>query len=345
MIRILCWVVAVASLTWGGLAAQTVTLEAQHVATSVRLQAVSVAKPRVVWASGVGGTWARTSDGGATWVTGVVAGADSLEFRDVHAFDERHAVLMAAGPGDRSRMYRTEDGGATWALAFTNTEPTAFYDCMDFRGSYGVAVSDAVRGRFPLIRTRNGGRAWEPFQPPGYDAVRAIDGEGAFAASGTCLQLTDGGLRIGTAKGGRVITFTARGAEVAETPVERNLPTAGIATLAFRSSMVGVVAGGDIARQDAFTDNVAFTRDGGRTWTLGGRPPFAGPVYGVAYATARGGRQVLVAVGPKGAAWSPDDGATWQLLSNDDHWSVAFAATGVGWLVGPAGRVTKVTVR
>jgi photosystem II stability/assembly factor-like uncharacterized protein len=327
-------------------AAQTaVTIEAQRVATSVRLQAVSVATPRIVWASGVGGTWARTSDGGASWVTGVVTGADSLEFRDVHAFDERHAVLLAAGPGDRSRVYRTEDGGATWTLAFTNPDPAAFYDCMDFRGSYGVAVSDAVRGRFPLIRTRNGGRSWEPFEPLGYDAVRAIDGEGAFAASGTCLELTDGGLRIGTAKGGRVITFTPRGAEATETPVERNLPTAGIASITFRSSMVGVVAGGDIARLDAFVDNVAVTRDGGRNWTLGGRPPFPGPVYGLAYGTARGGRQVLVAVGPAGAAWSPDDGASWRLLSNDGYWSLAFAPTGVGWLVGPAGRISRISVR
>ena len=35
-----------------------------------------------VWISGTQGTYARTTDGGATWQAAVVAGAESLEFRD-----------------------------------------------------------------------------------------------------------------------------------------------------------------------------------------------------------------------------------------------------------------------
>lgn len=315
-------------------------LERQHTGTTARLQAVSIVNPEVVWVSGTGGTFARTQDGGTTWEARVVPGADSLEFRDVHAFDARRAVLLAAGPGERSRLYRTEDGGRSWTLVFTNREPRAFYDCIDFAGSFGVAVSDAVEGRFPLLRTRNGGRTWEPFEPPGYERARALDGEGAFAASGTCLVVSeDGGFWLGTALGGRVLRATPRGVEVAETPVVHG-PTAGIASLAFRSERIGAAAGGDLGKPDDYLDNVAITRDGGRTWTRGGRPSFPGPVYGLAY----GPGPVLVAVGPRGAAWSRDDGATWQPLDGAEYWAAAFSPRGVGWLVGPEGRVVKMTV-
>jgi photosystem II stability/assembly factor-like uncharacterized protein len=317
-------------------------LEPQASGTSARLQAVSVVSASIAWASGARGTYVRTLDGGRTWAAHVVPGADSLEFRDVHAFDGDRAVLLAAGPGDRSRLYRTENGGRDWELVFTNRDPAAFYDCIDFKGSFGVVVSDAVRGRFPLLRSRNGGRSWEPFEPPGYQAIQAIEGEGAFAASGTCIVvLGDGGFQIGTAKGGRILRFTSRTAEVRETPVIRDRPMAGIATLAYRTERIGIAAGGDLAQPDALTDNVAVTRDGGRSWTLGGRPTFPGPVYGLAYTRGSPG-PVVVAVGPRGGAWSSDDGASWQRLTDLNHWGLGFGPTGVGWLVGPDGRITRV---
>ena len=104
---------------------------------------------------------------------------------------------------------------------------------------------------------------------------------------------------------------------------------------------VGLGAGGDINKLDEFTDNVVVTRDGGKTWSLGGRPPFPGPVYGVAYVP--GQRRTVVAVGPKGVAYSADDGAAWRPVADQEHWSLGFASNGVGWLVGPAGRITKIT--
>src|SRR5262249_55012229 len=56
---------------------------AQQSGTDALLIAVSAVDDRVVWASGQGGTWLRTLDGGAHWQSGRVPGADSLQFRDV----------------------------------------------------------------------------------------------------------------------------------------------------------------------------------------------------------------------------------------------------------------------
>ena len=50
----------------------------------------------------------------------------------------------------------------------------------------------------------------------------------------------------------------------------------------------------------------------------------------------------LVAVGPGGAAISRDDGRTWTTLSAQGYWAVG-AAGKVAWMVGPAGRIIRVT--
>jgi photosystem II stability/assembly factor-like uncharacterized protein len=157
------------------------TLVPQRSGTTNRLQAISPVSARVAWASGTGGTYAVTIDGGATWRAGVVPGADTLEFRDVEGIDARAAYLLSAGPGDQSRIYKTTDGGATWTRLFTNQEPKAFYDCFAFwRPERGLTMSDAVNGRFPVIRTVDGAR-WEDI---GNRLPAANAEEGAFAASG-----------------------------------------------------------------------------------------------------------------------------------------------------------------
>ena len=81
------------------------TLEEQRSGTTRLLQAVSPVDSSVVWVSGHGSTWMRTTDGGRTWAGGVVPNADSLEFRDVHAASASEAWLLSAGPGERSRVY------------------------------------------------------------------------------------------------------------------------------------------------------------------------------------------------------------------------------------------------
>src|SRR5213082_3678789 len=75
------------------------TLTPQQSGTVNRLQAVSPVNAKVVWASGVGGTFALTTDGGAHWRSRVVAGAETLQFRDVEGVSEKVAYLLSAGVG------------------------------------------------------------------------------------------------------------------------------------------------------------------------------------------------------------------------------------------------------
>ncbi len=297
---------------------------------------------QVAWLSGSRGTWARTQDGGTTWETGVVPGADSLQFRDVHAVDASTAWLLSIGNGEDSRIYHTRDGGRTWAEQFRNTDPKAFYDCFAFwNPRRAVVVSDAVDGRLIIRRTEDGGATWKLVEglPP------AAEGEGHFAASGTCLvAMGDRHAWFGSGAGrvARVGRTTDGGQTwtVVNTPVIHDTPTAGITTVAFFDLRHGLVLGGDLGRADEFTDNVAETTDGGATWRLVGRPTFSGAVYGSAVVPGRA--RTVVAVGPKGASWSGDAGQTWQPLDSRNFWSTGFAPDGTGWMVGPTGRIVRV---
>src|SRR5688572_9349566 len=320
------------------------TLTPQTSGTTNRLQAVSAVDERVVWVSGVGGTYALTTDGGTTWRAAVVPGADSLEFRDVEGVSERVAYLLAAGPGDRSRIYRTDDGGRSWSLQFVNRDTSAFYDCFAFWDDRsGFTMSDAVNGRFPVVRTDDG-RTWSDI---GDRLPRAQTGEGAFAASGTCTAALDdrhGWIATGAAARARVLRTADRGDSWSEaaTPIAQGSQTSGAATIAFRDTLHGILAGGDVAAPDAPADNVAVTGDGGRSWSLATRTPFPGAVYGLAYVPAGDGRSV-VATGPGGAGWSTDEGGSWRLFEGlRDYWAVGVAGQ-VGWLVGAEGRILKLS--
>lgn len=315
-------------------------LTIQSPGTTALLQAVSAIDSRTVWLSGHAGTFARSTDGGTTWLTSVIAGSASMQWRDVHAESATHAWVMGAGNGPASAIHATTDGGRSWRVQQQNTDSAAFYDCMAFwPGRRGFVFSDAVRGRLPYVSTDDGLR-WTT------DAVRlpaALEGEGGFAASGTCaltVGTSHGWIATGSAAP-RVHRTTdgGRSWRAAEVPLLRGGASGG-AALAFRDSVHGVVLGGSIDGK-ASGPRVAVTDDGGTAWRVTGEPPLAGAIYGAAYAHV-GTAWVLVAVGPGGAAYSHDDGATWTALAEGPFWSVGFAPDGTGWMTGPRGRVVRV---
>jgi photosystem II stability/assembly factor-like uncharacterized protein len=316
---------------------------AQASGTTALLQAVSPVNDSVVWVGGHDGTYVRTLDGGRTWKSAVMPGADALQFRDVEGVSADTAYLLAAGPGERSRIYKTTDGGRTWQLQFLNRDSSAFYDCFAFwDAGRGVAVSDAVNGRLIIIRTADGGAHWE--RVPDAGIPPALPGEGAFAASGTCVAAQDVRLAwIGTgAEGGsRVYRSVDAGLTwtVATTPVVRGQAT-GIASVVFRDARHGLALGGPVSNPEARTQNVARTSDSGSTWVLATPPTFTSAVYGAAAVPGQPG--TVVAAGPQGLDVSFDDGATWRSILPGPFWAVGFASARAGWAVGPRGRIVKI---
>jgi photosystem II stability/assembly factor-like uncharacterized protein len=98
----------------------------------------------IAWASGTHGTFLTTFNGGKTWTVGHVPGAENLDFRDVESFGF-HAYLLAAGPGEQSRIYKSDDRGEHWQLQFANHErpPHRFY-CRIYQVQFEAAIAETV---------------------------------------------------------------------------------------------------------------------------------------------------------------------------------------------------------
>jgi len=314
----------------------------QESGTTAELRGIAAHDSRTAWASGAGGTLLRTRDG-EHWERRPIPGGESLDFRDVEAPGGDSVVLMAAGPGDLSRIFRSTDGGFSWSLVHTNPDRDGFYDAMAFWDrAHGLLLGDPVEGRFRMLLTEDGGTTWTP--APAGAMPEALAGEGAFAASGTCLDALAGGREAwfvtGGAKVARVFRTSDRGRSwsVADAPVPAGAASAGLFSLVFLDPQRGFAVGGDYKRPALESLNGARSEDGGASW-------IPAPVSPAGYFSAV--RRVpatelgLIAVGPAGLARSADGGRAWTVEAGTPVNAVALAGAETGWAVGPKGTILK----
>jgi photosystem II stability/assembly factor-like uncharacterized protein len=300
------------------------------------LRGISAVDEQVAWASGARGTVLRTLDGGNTWTARPVPDAGTLDFRDIEAFDRDRAIIMSAGPGALSRTYETNDGGEHWTLLFQNRQEKGFFDAIAFwNRKQGLILGDAVDGRMVVLRTSDGGANWQPVDPK--DMPAAQEGEGAFAASGTALVVRPGGrawFATGGTGGARVFRSRdwGRSWHVSTTPLRHDGPGSGIFSLAFWDDAHGVAVGGNYTLPAEDKDNVALTRDGGRTWTASSKSRPAG--YRSAVMTLD--KSSAIATGAGGTDVSRDGGLTWSPCGAAGY----HALSGI-WAVGDKGIIAK----
>ncbi len=311
------------------------------IAKDARLRGVSAISDKIAWVSGAKGTIARTDNGGQSWQMLTVPGAEGLDFRDIDAIDARTAYALSIGPGEASRIFKTVDAGKTWTLQYTNHDPKAFFDAMTFAdATRGVVMSDSVDGQFVIMLTSNAGKTWT--RAPLAGLPPALPNEGAFAASGTNIAVI-GSTHIwigpGAASTARVLRSTDGGRtwKAFNTPIASGA-SSGIFSIAFRDTQHGVIVGGDYKKEAEAVDNVAFTSDGGATWTLAREHGLSGFRSAVSYLGP-----AWVATGPPGGDVSTDDGKTWStLVDAQGLHTFAFAQQGKsGWGAGEHGRVVR----
>ncbi len=310
----------------------------QESGTTASLRGVSAVNAKVVWASGSGGTYLTTIDGGATWKAAKVPGASDVDFRAVRAFDDKTAFLLSIGNGEKSRIYRTENGGEQWQLLYTNPDPKGFFDALAFWDDvHGIILGDPVDGHFVIMTTEDGGASWRRQKTPA-----ALPNEGAFAASNSCLAVFGahqvwfgtggpGGARVFHSEDGGV-TWT-----VAKTPIRNDGASAGTFSLAFSDTRHGIAVGGDYNKPTETMGNIAVTSEGGKTWTAPNAAP-SGFRSDVKYLVER---KMWIATGTSGSDYSLDNGNSWKPFDGGNYNAIGFAPGGAAWAVGPKGAIAK----
>jgi len=313
----------------------------QHAATA-ELRGLAVLSDKVAWASGAKGTVLRTVDG-EHWTLLALPGAEAFDFRDVEAFDANTAIVMGAGPGAASRMYRTRDGGATWQLLVVNKDAEGFWDAMAFWDARnGIVFGDPVRGAFQILLTADGGDSWQPVTDP--EGLAALPQEGAFAASGTCLSVSGNGdawFVTGGAAQSRVFRSSDRGHSwhSAKLPIPAAAASKGAFSVGFAGRGLGLVAGGDYKEPGLDTLNGAVSRDGGAGWSPAQILPSG---FMSAVVPVPGDGDTFVAVGLAGSGYTRDGGKSWTIIEKETKLNaVGFSASGAGWAVGPKGLIVK----
>ncbi len=309
----------------------------QTVDTKASLRGLSVVNQTVIWASGTGGTYVRTIDGGKTWTARKVPGAEKLDFRDIEAFDMNTAYLLSIGPGESSRIYKTADGGNTWKLQLQNMDPKVFLDAFGFWDkTHGIAMSDPVNGKYVLLETTDG-ETWKPMDTSMMPSAK--EGEAAFAASGTCL-ITVGRDDVFLISGGndaRVFHSGNRGKTwtVSDTPIAKGSAGSGIFSIAMRNAKSGVIVGGNYEKPNEIGSTLAFTNDRGNTWIA--RKGLGGYRSGVSFVDGK----TLIAVGSSGSDFTRNGGASWAMIDKENYNAVQSKGKNAIWAVGANGLVAR----
>jgi photosystem II stability/assembly factor-like uncharacterized protein len=327
----------------------------QSSGTTAGLRGIDSVDGTVAWASGTGGTVLRTTDGGEHWQRCATPDVDkdgaTLDFRGIQAWDAQTAIVMASGPGDKSRLYKTTDACKTWTLAFTNPDKEGFWDAIILpRETYGdtkvpgyvMLAGDPVSGHFEV---RDGllfgqGLEWELSQQNcdsrGEEAVFAASNSAVVVSAFESYILATGGKN-----GGRVLISPLQQHDLkkpclsVEVPIAKGSESSGVFSLAFSNPVApwhGLAVGGDYLKPNDSSGTAAFSTDGGLHWTASTTPPH-GYRSTVQYSEPL---HLWITAGTNGSDISRDDGRTWQPLDNG-NWN----ALSLPFLVAPNGRIAR----
>lgn len=316
--------------------AQKIVVLQQGKPTSLR--GLSVVNDRIAWVSGSKGYVACTKDAGKTWNWQQVKGFEQSDFRDIEAFSDKEAIIMSSGTP--ALILKTSDGGATWQVKYHNRDTSIFLNAMDFKGKYGCAMGDPVNYHFVIFETFDKGATWK--QKDAAKSPIAKLGEGAFAASGTCLLINKSGLmrnnEIIMVSGGSVSNVmhslsTGKKWQQQVLPLAQGTTSTGAFSIA-TDSKHWVAVGGDYQHDKRADSTACYSTNGGRTWKIAKVPPcFQSCVEYIS------GNE-YISTGTAGTHLSKDYGQTWVRLDNGSY-NVCVKAKSGKWvlLAGNNGKI------
>ena len=312
----------------------------QDSTVDLSLRGLAVVDSNTVWIGGPEGTVLKTINGGETWTRNSIPGAENLDLRSVHGFDENHALFFTAG--SPARLYVTHDGGQNFETVYEDPSETAFFDSLEFWDDQnGIAFSDPVDGQFHILLTSDGGHTWSSAE----NLPLPLEGEAGFAASDTSIAVAPGGtawIGTGGAETARMLHTEDWGQtwQAHETPLAAGTGGSGIFSVTYSLDRL-ISIGGNYTDPDRMDDVAAWSDDRGEIW----HTPDIGPSgYRSAVTNIPGHSGYLITVGPNGTDLSTDNAETWERISETGFHAIAFSPDGqAGWAIGSEGRISKIT--
>ncbi len=206
------------------------------------------------YAVGDGGTFMKTTDGGASWMVNIwINGGGSTnsnyDLYDAHFFDMNTGVAV----GQNGKIVRTTDGGLNWDILDPSGATGTYYDVFFVNTTLGYACGATS---VDMWKTTDAGLTWTgPIVVPATAySVYAVDEDTIYHGS------TSGNFRRSTDAGA---TWTTINVGISSSLWGMN----------FTDPFNGWVSGTG--------NNPAYTTDGGLTWTVTAASPTASTQYDI----------------------------------------------------------------
>jgi len=307
--------------------------------SSSSLRAIHAVNEHIVWTSGSQGQVLLTQDGGENWKQITIPGCEDTEFRSLHAWDAKRALVFDISP--KGRAFMTTNGGESWKQTYSSPKEGAFFNSLKFSDdSHGIAISDPVDDQVFILKTEDGGWNWKRLKNTPATEIGEIN----FAASNTCIEYLPSG-EIFIVTGGnkaRVLRSLDHGQswEFIDTPAITG-EAAGLFSISFFSVKNGVAVGGDFSDPAREGTRAIYTEDGGAQW----HPAESMPAeYRSCVVSIK--NKLLFATGKTGCDFSEDAGKNWAFIDSLGYYAASkVPRASMIYLSGSQGRITRLIIQ
>jgi hypothetical protein len=322
-------------------------------AASQSYRGLSVAGRNLAWVSGSKGTVLRTTNGGKSWDTLNPVGFENKDFRDIHAADKKHAIIMSSG--DSGVLLSTHNGGKNWKVIYSDYREGVFFDAFDVRKQQLALVGDGIESCKMYIVKANA-----PFDSGRFSAftfftkfshrefhkgVMPDSTSSYYAASGTNVQWTGKNMFS-------IIPIMDNKSEFFA--VSNNWSWRRGKLLPFKNQKAGgaygfyqvrkkiVAVGGSFYKPNDGDSAACYSHDGGQNWFPSSTTPGG---YRSGVCAHRSGK-IWICTGPNGTDLSRDAGQNWTNLKKLIGYNVCHISGNNLWLAGKAaGGVQRIKLR
>lgn len=288
----------------------------------VSLRGMSIPSENVIWASGSKGNVVRSINGGESFEWMQVKGYENRDFRAIHAWDEKEALIVAiAAP---AIILKTFDGGMHWEKVYENNDTSMFLDAVSFKDKkVGMVVGDPINDTLFLLTTHDKGDHWSKVNKD-YWKSKMIEGEAFFASSNSNLVhdfqhtfFVTGGLKSRLWINGSAINI----------PMIQGSKSTGANSIAISPNQDQlVIVGGDFAKPNEINKNFVklkrfkhpnttnkYLSQSTYYWKIDKN---TSNVKGYKSSIVFINNKIMITAGTSGVEISKDKGNTWELISN-----------------------------
>ncbi|KXH81275.1 WD40/YVTN/BNR-like repeat-containing protein [Chryseobacterium kwangjuense] len=265
-----------------------------------------------VWYSGTGSKFGYVDLKDHKNQKQIILSDKNLEFRTLGQNKTSFYAINVQSP---AYFYKIDKKDLKPEVVYTDSAKTAFYDALHFvDDQLAYTFSDADQDNVLKLAVYRKGK-WSRFK----SNIKLNTGEAAFAASNTNIASSKYFLWIATGgKASRILRMNLKSEdiEVFNTPFVQGEPSQGMYSIDFDTEKFGIAVGGDYTKQTANVNNIATTRDGGKTWQIQASGKNAGYTTCVKIKPGSKGREII-AVGDQHVSYSSDFGKTWKKISDE----------------------------